>query len=647
VGEACAGCIAVSDPTYETDQDVGIGGSSPANSGSGQGTVPGSPYETDQDVGIHPADQGYAQAVGTGVLGGIPFAKDIAAASSPILKNYVAPTLQAIGRPINRALGINQADVDKQWQASQNAMPSTYAAGRAAIDKASAESAQEHPDIQTGASLATGAALMPGGAAVSTLPRAMATGAATGAAYGASDGSTLDDRLRNAAWGAGFGTVGGAGGYGLGKAIAPATGAVADAANRIGVSMPRYMMANPAVQRVGTVAQSVPLAGEFVRSAAGHATGQLADSVQNLGNNVSPATAGEQISGALNNWIGPTSKGITDRYYQHATSQLDPTVTTPISATNALVARLQQQAANRGSTLSGPDLTEIANANTMGGGLTYNAMKDLRTTINQMKSTWGNINPDPAVSARISQLHGALSQDLDAAAQNADRTGQGFAAHQNASRIYSGVQDNNEALTPLIGPQGDKPPEQVFANLYRKASDNPSSADINLLQRAKTAVQNSATPQAWNTFEQGVINRLGVGKSGFTPDLYLNHYSSIPDAAKDVLFSPQNRAALDDAATVAQQMKSAGFAKNPSGTSHGTMAGLATAGAIEYGGEMLHHPILTATGIGAGYGVGKALTGPVTGPGAGGVRNYLATQLARRSLPVAAGQFGAGYGATP
>jgi hypothetical protein len=614
----------------ETDSDVGIGAPTP-DTGSGQGAVPGG-IETDEDVGIHPADKGYAQAVGTGVLGGIPGAKDLAAA--------VVPTIVKGGQWLSdKTGGILPAP-------PAGAYPTSYTEGRARLDKASAESAQEHPYIQTGASLATGAALMPGGA-MTSLPRAMATGAATGAAYGASDGATLEDRARNAAYGAGFGTVGGAGGYGLGKVIGPAVGSVADAANRLGVSMPRYIMSNPAVQRVGTVAQSVPLAGEFVRSAAGHATNQLADSVQNLGGGVTPATAGEQLSGALNDWVGPSSKNITDRYYTHAASQLDQTIPTPISATNALVAKLQAQAAQRGATLSGPDLTAIANANTMGGGLSYNAMKDLRTTINQMKPTWGAIAPDPAVSARISQLHGALSQDLDTAAQAADRTGQGFTAHQNASRIYKGIQDNNEALTPLIGKQGDKPSEQVFANLYRKASDNPSSADINLLQQAKTAVQNSATPQAWNTFEQGVINRLGVGKSGFTPDLYLNHYSSIPDAAKDVLFSPQNRAVLDDAATVAQKMKDAGFAKNPSGTSHGTMAGLATAGAIEYGGEMLHHPFLTAAGLGAGYGVGKALTAPVTGPGVGGVRNYLATQLARRVPTVAAGQFGSGYGATP
>jgi hypothetical protein len=91
-------------------------------------------------------------------------------------------------------------------------------------------------------------------------------------------------------------------------------------------------------------------------------------------------------------------------------------------------------------------------------------------------------------------------------------------------------------------------------------------------------------------------------------------------------------------------MKSAGFAKNPSGTSHGTAAGLATAGAIEYGGEMLHHPFLTAAGLAGAYGAGKGLTGAVTGPGSNSVRNYLATQLAQRVPPVAAGQFGASYG---
>lgn len=577
--------------------------------------------------GSSAADQSSVPAaIGTGVISGIPFGRDIAALGNAAL-SYIP------GNPSNPE--IQGLPFGQRVSALQNR-----------FNQASAAAGAAHPYVQTGSSLATGAALLPAGAA-STLPRAAATGAATGALYGAGEGDSLQDRATRAAYGAGFGGLGGAGGYGLGQVIAPATGAVADAANRLGVPMPRYMMSNPAVQRVGTVSQSIPLVGEFSRHASGQATSALADSVQSLGGGVTPERAGSEISAALNDWIGPTSKNITDRYYQHAASQLDPTVTTPLTATNALVAQLQAKAAARGSTLSGPDLDQIANANTMQGGLTYPAMKDLRTTINQMKPTWGNINPDPAVSARISQLHGALSQDLDSAAANADRTGQGVLANQNAGRIYKGIQDNNEALTPLVGSQGNDPAEKVFSRLYNKASQTPSRGDLQLLQQAKTAVQNSSTPQAWDTFQQGIINGLGIGKSGFTPDLYLNHYSNMPDAAKDIIFSPQNRAVLDDAATVAQKMKEAGFAKNPSGTSHALgLAGLVGAG-VEYAPEMMAHPFLTAAGLAGGYGAGRALTGPVTGPGVGGVRNYLAQQLARRAPPVVAGQLGAAYGATP
>jgi hypothetical protein len=250
------------------------------------------------------------------------------------------------------------------------------------------------------------------------------------------------------------------------------------------------------------------------------------------------------------------------------------------------------------------------------------------------------------VAARATRLYGALSQDLDTAAQRADTTGQGFAAHKNASRIYSNIQDQRDNLTSLIGKQGDKAPEQVFAGLLSRASGTPSRADIALLQQAKNNVLASSTPQAWDTFERGVINQLGVGKTGWTPDMYLNHWNGIAKDAKDVLFSPANRAKLEDAATVAQKMKEAGFAKNPSGTGHAVGAMGLLASAPEWAPWLWHHPVAGTAGLAAGAGAGRLLTAPVTGPVSAGAaaRNYIAQQLARRGLTTAGGQFGVGQG---
>jgi hypothetical protein len=605
-------------------------------------TTPWTPTTTPGD------SDSIAQAIGTGTIEGVPYARQTAAGATSGIAGWLR--------------SLPQSWLNEDQRKALAGLPQSYSEANKRMMQAEQEAHEAHPYLQTATSLATGAAALPIGGATKALSGAIArtmpsaariapwlaateVGSDLGAAYGASSGEGLFDPS-GAEWGAGLGAIGGAGGYGLGKVIGPATGAVADAANRLGVPMPRYMMSNPAVQRIGTVSQSVPLIGEVTRRAAGRATDALADSVQKIGGGVTPDKAGAEISAALNNWIGPRSNAVIDRLYKNASSQLDPTIRSPLNATNQLVNSMAAKAAQRGSTLSGRAIDEINNANTVPGGLTYDAIKDLRTTIGQLKGSWGNINPDPIDAARITRLHGALTQDLDAAAARADRTGQGYAAHQRANRAYKAIQDYRDDLTPLVGAQGDKPAEQVFAGLIRRASENPSSADIGLLSQAKRAVQSSSTPQAWDTFERAVISRLGIGKSGFTPDLYLNHYSGIPDAAKDVLFSPQNRGVLNNAATVAQKMKEAGFAKNPSGSSHGTMAGLLGAGAIEYGGELLHHPFLTGAGLMGAYGAAKALTGPVTGPGVGGFGNYLAQQLARKGMPVAAGQFGSAYGSS-
>jgi hypothetical protein len=613
-----------------------------------------------------PAPGSVSQAVGTGVIKGAPFGSDIAAAGVPLVKNYVGPVLQAIARPINRVLGVDQDALDKQWQTASAALPSSYSEAKERLKTADQQAAAAHPWVQGGAALATGAALLPTAGpmeAVSSraLPylsslgrfapaaaRTVGAGAVSGGysgLYGAGEGDTLAERAKNAAIGTGlgigFGSLGHAVvGEGLGALTQP-RGAAIDAANRLGVPMPRYAVSNPAVQRVGELSKSVPVVGEWTRASTQHATDALNKTLDGMSGGVTPERAGTEASAALNDWIGPRSQDIINRRYTYASSQLDPTIRTPLNATNQLVSGMAAKAAQRGSTLSGRAIDEINNANTVPGGLTYDSIKDLRTTIGQLKGSWGNVNPDPIDAARITRLHGALSQDLDAAAARADRTGQGVAAHQTASRTYSAIQSGREDLTPLIGAQGDKPPEQVFAGLMRRASENPTSADVALLGQAKAAIQNSSTPQAWNTVEQGIINRLGRqpaaepgAPSIFSPDLFLNHYSRMSDAAKKTVFSPQNKARLDDVATVAQKMKEAGFAKNTSGTSHmtgalGTMFGLYHAIPA-----IMAHPYVgvpAAAGIGMGA---RALSRPVTAQAPSAMDAYLAS-LARQ-VPIQA-----------
>jgi hypothetical protein len=171
------------------------------------------PYPTDDDsAGTVP------QAIGTGILGGIPFAKDIAAATVP----YIAK-------------GLSYLPQNADQQKALAGMPQNYTDARARLDAASDAAYKAHPWVQTGSSLATGAATLPfagpsDAVAEAVAPslsylgryapaasRAIGSGATSGfygSLYGGSEGATPYDRASNALSGGAYGTA-------LGAAAAP------------------------------------------------------------------------------------------------------------------------------------------------------------------------------------------------------------------------------------------------------------------------------------------------------------------------------------------------------------------------------------------------------------------------------------------
>jgi hypothetical protein len=95
-------------------------------------------------------------------------------------------------------------------------------------------------------------------------------------------------------------------------------------------------------------------------------------------------------------------------------------------------------------------------------------------------------------------------------------------------------------------------PEAVFSRLAQLASTK-STADIALLQQAKTAMGT----QAWSQVGNAIISRLGRDAQGnFSADRFIgpNGYPSLSPAAKSILFTPQQKSSLDDLTTVSNQV---------------------------------------------------------------------------------------------
>ena len=541
--------------------------------------------------GTPPASEdGGAGAFGYGVLKATPFGTKTAAAGTSVTA--------ALMRKLDQ-LGLLNEDQKKALAG----LPEDYGSASTQMAARGEQEAAAHPYWY---------------AAGTALPMIMAPGQSTfkgamtyGGLLGAGEGEDIPGSVAHGALGA----LGGALGLGAAKAFTPAAGAVRsavlEAAKNLGVTMPRYSVGLPITQMAGKIGFSVPGAAAPLEEATRESIEGLGSAAERAAAGATKESAGAAASAGLKNWIGPVSDNIVNQRYAYANGLMRPGVQSPLTDT---VGAFNQLAAKRGAygeQMTGPVAKLINDANSVPGGLTYDAMKNLRTRLDTMSSSWGQIGPKELDDAEIARLHGALSNDLNRAAMRAGGP-QAVAAHNVANNTYKTIADNRKQLTSLLGgPQGDASNEAVFWAIKRVAGET-SAANVALLQRARAAIP----AQHWDELSRGMVSTLGRDIDGnFSPLRFMTDYGKISPAAKNELFAGNTplRQNLDDLATVSEQWKKLGRYANPSGTAgHGAGIGMALEGA--------HHPVeVLGTFLGA-KAMGKFLASPA---GAGAASTWV------------------------
>jgi hypothetical protein len=574
---------------------------------------------------------GYGEAIGTGLVEGLPFGEKLAAGAETYLPRWASGAgPEATG---------------------------SYAENLARIKKRAAAVEEAYPKTTLGASLAPGM-LLPMGEAGSAGKMAL-YGAGYGGLYGAGQGDDLEDAAVRGVVGAGFGAAGGAlfGGANIARQR------IIDAARRQGITLPRYAVTGPIGQALSKYTQGLPVIGPLMgtKAAGEEATKTAGEAATRLSQGTTPYEAGQRIGGALENFIGPVSDDAADRAYGYAAAQMDPKVTTPISDASVTLNNIRARHGSYGDTPTGKAIDLVQNAiDKFPTGLTYDALKELRSQVGKMKN-WGSLRPEELPKAEVTALWSALGNDLDRASVNALKPGGDAAAHGNATRLYAAMQKNNENLVKLVGGEtGGANPENIYQAIYRTAAEAPTSGKIDLLRQAKAAVLASNDPGAWDSIGQGIIGRMGIkpnaeGELAFNADKFGTDYSKIHPDAKDELFgkigSGGLRDSLEDEALVAKQLRK--LTPLQMGLGHGTAA-LGLYEAYQHRHEIMEHPgMIAAAALGIGY--GRFMASPVTARASANLsRAYLnwvtqKTAGARQVLSnaakgmstAAAGQFGA------
>ncbi len=534
-------------------------------------------------------DGSAAKAFGYGVLQGIPFAPQIAAAGNA--------GVTALSHKLDD-WGLLNADQKK----SLASMPDSYAAARDALATKGGQAAEEHPYYNL---------------AGQALPMGFAPGAGTvkGAAiYGGALGAGQGDSVADSAARAATGAAGGALGSAVINKVLPIAGnagrqAVLDAAKRLNVPMPRFSVStSPLVQRAGMVGQSVPGMSAPLHEAMADSTAAMGATTDTLAGGATKQTAGQSMGTGIKDWIGPVSQGDVAAKYNAVAAQMNPNTTTPLYSTTNVANQIAARRQAAGLSGAGGAVDHVTAA-IQRGGLTYNGIKDLRSSVGEMMNS--SVLPAGTSGAELKQIYGSLSDDLQRAAFNAGGQ-QGLVLHQAANDFAAQTAQRREQLVKLLGgPAAGNSDEAIYGALQRAASTG-NSADIALLKQARSVVPT----QNWDELSRGMVSTLGQDADGnFSPQRFLTDYGKISGNAKDELFAQnsQLRQNLDDLHTVSQQWKSLYKYANPSGTAgHGAGIGMAIEG--------WRHPLKTLGFYMGGVGLGKFLATPA---GAGASSNFV------------------------
>lgn len=348
---------------------------------------------------------------------------------------------------------------------------------------------------------------------------------------------------------------------------------VAAAGERLGVQIPRAVTSDSrAVQQAGKIATNVPIAGQPLRQASQNAIQQLDDVTKNVASAYGPAdanaaTAGATLRSGIENYIGPTTRGRVEKLYDAVDNLVNPNVTTPLQNT---LSKVQEIVSRRGAAAlpnESPAVSQVLDAVQRQGGLTYEGIKTLRTSVGEMMKS-SNL-PANISQGELKALYGALTKDLEGAVQNAGGN-QALSAWQRANKYNTLVMDRRENLNRLLNVKSD---EQLFNKVLNAASDK--GGDLKLLSQVRKALP----PDEWNDLAAGVINRIGRDAEGnLTPDRFVTAYGNLSPAGKALLFRSTGQSALanslDDIALISSRFKSLNQYANPSGTGQ-TGAGIA------------------------------------------------------------------------
>jgi hypothetical protein len=402
------------------------------------------------------------------------------------------------------------------------------------------------------------------------------------------------------------------------------TGEAIEAAGRLGVDLPKAIASESKnVNFLGQVMAKAPggaplhtaieegLQGEEGLAGALKRTGAEAGGVADA------KAAGTGVTTGLEDIFKPESQKVVRSFYDRLKTLVDPNKTAPLTEVQKTVGDILARKQAYGNEKLGGAVDAVAGALQRPGGLTYEAMQDLRTSVRELqKKGERGLLPPTMSEGELNDIYGALTRDLGNAAEITGGP-RGRAAWEVANRASRLRKEALDTLNKVVGPKS-RSDEGVMDALHRMAGTG-AGADVDTLSTVRQALTGipgavKGAPGAWENVASTVISRLGKNSQGeFSPNLFIRDYNDLSPAGRRMLFSGVGHGnvvnALDDIARVSDKYVKAGKLANTSGSAgHGALIGAIATGAT----RLASGDVLTPIGIAAGV-LGANMTSRLLG----------------------------------
>lgn len=426
------------------------------------------------------------------------------------------------------------------------------------------------------------------------------------------------DRARGAAMFLTPGSVALRGGEGVaGAALTPrgpppAGVTAAQTAEELGAPLPVGLATDSKPLQAATkAAQQLPLVGPKIGEqaaktvqAAGNKVGEIADDLS--GGVVDRASAGASLRPSIKGVIDSNNSRIDDAFTQ-LRGMIDHTDPTELPATEQTLKRIlvERRAAGQSNPKAG--LEDVANL--AQSGATFNGLQRARSDIGNSLN-FGTANPG-FNAGDLKRVYGAMSQDMEHVVSMSAKEGiepaEAVAALKNANSTAAPIIEFNKKLQQLSGISSD---ESLVGTLTKAAQNK--TGNVKLLAQLRQTMPQEDFQQIAGT----ALSELGHNQSTgrFSLNQFATKWEGLGDRAKNVLFEPAHKEALDNIAALGRHMKDADKFANTSNTAGAAAwgkliaGGAAAIGALSYGDVSLL--IKGLAGAGVGLGLAKQLAKP-------------------------------------